>query len=300
VRRASWLVSLVLSQGCRCSALSGEVDDHGFTRCVQADPPAERKVRAGQRTLSVAGRVAELSGPLPVRIAAFTGPVAGPLSATDVAEVAAKKPAFVWVLGGLGDDLASVHTSLAALAGLGVPVLLMPGGADRLALLSEGLAALSAGAADLLVSAAGLHELRVADERFALVSGAPDGRYAIDEAACGFTSEDTDTVAAAGKGPKGRSWLISWAAPAGLGLTTPPGAPDVGSPALAALVSTLKARGGVYAWPEGHYVLPSGEAPLHVVVPRLGRTGALAEGGGRLGRGVLMLHVDATGLQAGP
>lgn len=298
--RYAILLALALSQGCRCSALTGEADDQRFTRCVEADPPAARKLRVGPRTLSVAGRVAELAGPLPVRIAAFTGPVAGPLSHSDVAEVAAKKPELVWVLGGFGDDAQAVADSLAALAGLRVPVLLVPGGGDRLRALEDALRGLDPGAAEFLVSGAGLHELRVGGERFALVSGAPDGRYAVDDGACGFGADDAATVGATLKSGKGRRWLLAWAAPTGLGLTRPPGAPDVGSPVLAGLVEALGARGGVYAWPEGHYVIPGRDVPLHVLAPRLGRTGALAEGGGRLGRGVLMLHVDAGGLQAGP
>jgi hypothetical protein len=293
-------LSLVaLSQGCRCSSAITEVDHQAFVRCAVLDPPAARTVRIGAQTLNVKGRSAEVSGPLPARVAVFTGPVGASLSRPDVAEIAAQQPSQVWMLGGIGDDIDAASSTLAALAELGVPVILIPGGGDRPALVEAALAGLPPTAAQRIVHGAGLQELQVGGQRFLFVPGAPDGRYAVDTDACGFVAEDIDALTTLAEGGSARPWVVAWGAPAGHGIAEVRGVGDLGSPEIARLMRSIRARGGLFAWPELARPSPpgSGNHELIALVPRLGRSGTLTADGGRLGRGLLLLRVAEAGLE---
>jgi hypothetical protein len=286
--------------GCRCSRLAGEVEGVEFTRCAQAEPPSERALRTEQLELAIRERVLSIKAASGLRIAAFAGPVAGSFAQRDFAALAAARPGLVLVMGGLGDDLAAASANLSALATLRVPALFVAGGADRLPLIEEAFAAQPAQARELLIHASGLRELRIGQDRFAVVSGAPFGRYALDAQACGFTLDDLDDVRAAfSGGPKGaRNWLLSWGAPSGWGVSSAAGS-DVGSPELFALSQALGVRGGVFAYPEtqaGLALRDDREGRLAVVVPRLGRTGATRADGGRVPSSLLLLTWTQQGL----
>ncbi|MFM2419763.1 MAG: hypothetical protein RL385_4486 [Pseudomonadota bacterium] len=290
---------LALSQGCRCSTAVTEVDHQSFIRCAMLDPPAARAVRIGAQELKVNGRRAEVSGPLPARVAVFTGPVGASLTHVDIAEVAALNPTQVWVLGGIGDDLATTSSTLAALAELSVPVLLVPGGADRPALVDAALAGLPSPAAQRIVHGAGLAGLEVGRQHFLLVPGAPNGRYAIDAEACGFVAEDIDVLIEGAKAHDRRPWVISWGAPGGLGIAETREAGDLGSPEIARLMTSVRARGGIFAWPEVASAASRGPSNHELLawVPRLGRTGTLTADGGRLGSGLLLLRITDAGVE---
>jgi hypothetical protein len=217
-----------------------------------------------------------------------------------MAALAAARAGLVLLLGGLGDDLAAASANLSALATLRVPVLFLAGGADRLPVIEEAFAALPEPSRDLLVHASGLRELRIGQDRFALVAGAPLGRYAIDAQACGFSLDDLDDVRAAfAGGAKGaRSWLLSWGAPSGWGISSAAGS-DVGSPELFALSQALGVRGGVFAYPEtqaGLTLRDEKQGRLAAVVPRLGRTGSTRADGGRVPSSLLVLTWTEQGL----
>jgi hypothetical protein len=296
------LASLCASPSCSCSRLAGEVDDLEFTRCLQADAPSARTLSTPQLTLELRERVAELKPKGELRIAAFTGPVGAALSRTDLAELTQAAPSLVLYLGGLGDTSEVAAANLASLATLHVPVLFLAGGADRLALVESAFDDLEGDARERLIHASALRELRVGKDRFALVAGAPDGRYALDDEACGFMQDDLDDVqeALSDGSFKGRTWLLAWAAPEGFGLTRGYAGAETGSAALAELARALDANGGLFAYPEVLAGLP-GRGPkggaLALVVPRLGRTGALRADGGRLPRALSVLVLDTAGLR---
>lgn len=296
-------VLTVVSQlaACRCSRTSGEVDDVKFVRCAQAEAPSERRVASAELELELVGRVLSLRARPGLRVAAFTGPVGGTLSRADLAQLASVKPGLVLYLGGLGDDVESAAANLTGLAALRVPTVFIAGGADRLETVEAAFGQLTGDAGQLLVHGSALRELRLGDERFAVVPGSPLGRYAIDDQACGFTVDDLDDVrdALAESNRKAkRTWLLSWGAPSGWGVSHAMGH-DVGSPELFALAQALRADAGLFAYPEtqaGQRAEDKKRKGPALVVPRLGRAGTTRADGGRLASSVLLLLLTAEGL----
>lgn len=297
------LYVLLVSQlaACRCARTSGEVDDLKFVRCAQSAAPTARRVTSGELELELNERVLSLRARDGLRVAAFTGPVGGTLSRADLALLAAAKPGLVLFLGGLGDDVDAASANLSGLSALHVPTLFIPGGADRLETVEAAFAKLPGEAGQLLVQGAGLRELRLGHERFAIVPGSPLGRYAIDDGACGFTADDLNDVreALADNTAKAkRTWLLSWGAPSGWGVSSALGH-DVGSPELFALAQALHAHGGLFAYPEtqaGQTARDKKRPGPALVVPRLGRMGVTRADGGRLPSTVLMLLLTPEGL----
>lgn len=297
------LVFTLVSQlaACRCSRSAGEVDDLKFVRCAQGAPPSERRVASAELELELSGRVLSLRARPGLRVAAFTGPVGGTLSRADLAQLASAKPGLVFYLGGLGDDVEAASANLSGLSALRVPTVFIAGGADRLETVDAAFARLSGEASQLLVQGSALRELRLGDERFAVVPGSPLGRYAVDDQACGFTVDDLDDVrdALADNGSKAkRTWLLSWGAPSGWGVSHALGH-DVGSPELFALAQALRADAGLFAYPEtqaGQRVDDKKRKGPALVVPRLGRAGATRADGGRLASTLLLLLLTADGL----
>jgi hypothetical protein len=284
--------------GCSCSRLEGEVDDIEFTRSGQADAPAERTVNATALTLEIRDRVATVKPKGELRVAAFTGPVEGPLSSADVTALAAARAGLILYVGNLGDTVEAASASLEALATLHTPVLFVAGGADRLPVIEAAFEDLDEAPAEVLVHASALRVLEIGSQRFAIVAGAPHGRYALDDEACGFTDDDLDDVQSALAGGKGPTWLLSWAAPSGFGVTRGHGGRDAGSTELAGLAKAVGARGGLFAFPEVQAAAPArpGGDGFALVVPRLGRTGSLREGRGFVARGLSLVSVSSTGI----
>jgi hypothetical protein len=296
-----WLALLIPAAGCRCSRSSGEVDDLTFARCSQAAPPKERRLRTAQLELEVQERVLSVRAAPGLRVAAFTGPVGGSLSRSDLAQLAQAKPGFVLYLGGLGDDVAAASANLVGLSALRIPTLFVAGGGDRLGVIEEAFAGLPDDAAELLLQGSGLRELRLGSTHFAVVSGSPLGRYAIDDGACGFTLEDLSEVREALEQARAKRqpvWLLSWGAPSGWGVSHASGV-DVGSPELFGLGQALSAQGGVFAYPEvraGEVVRDGARKGVAAVVPRLGRLGSTRAEGGRLPSSLMLLVLTAEGL----
>jgi hypothetical protein len=288
--------------GCRCSSLEADSDGQRYLRCGQSDAPAARQQRLGRLTLELKERVLSLSAALPLRIAAFVGPVGAALDAHDLASLRAAKPELVFYLGGLGDDVGVAQKNLASLAALRVPTLFIAGGEDRWPVVEAAFAALSDGERELVLSASGLRELRIGRDRFVLAAGAPFGRYALDEQSCGLGSADlADIQAAAEQGePALRSWLLSWHAPSGFGVSEGLAGSELGSPDLQALASAVDARGGLFAFPEAQAGRARPTAPLSLVVPRLGRLGSQRADGSRLPAQVTRLILGVDGLKSMP
>jgi hypothetical protein len=287
---------------CRCARTTGEVDDLKFARCAQAAAPSERRVSSSELELELKERVMSVRARDGLRVAAFTGPVGGTLSRADLALLANAKPGLVLYLGGLGDDVNAASANLSGLSALHVPTLFVAGGADRLETVEAAFASLPSEAAQLLVHGSGLRELRLGGDRFAIVPGSPLGRYAIDDGACGFTVDDLNDVREAlqGQSEKGakRTWLLSWGAPSGFGVSNALGH-DIGSPELFALAQALRVDGGIFAYPETQVGLAASDKKRKgpaLVVPRLGRAGATRDDGGRVPSSLLLLLLTPDGL----
>ncbi len=296
--------SLLLTvTGCRCSKLAGEVGSVAFKRCAQMSPPDSRSWHAGELELVIEDRVLRVKGKQDsIRIAAFTGPVGAALTRHELAAITAARPQLVVMLGGLGDDEEMAKASLAGLAALRVPSLFIAGGADRSAVVQAAFDDVEDAARDFVIHGSGLRELTIGRDRFAIMAGAPDGRYALDDKSCGFENDDLSDLRdaiEAGDTKTSRVWLLSWAAPAGFGVTRALGGQDVGSEGLAELAEDIGARGGLFAFPESAVAQALKDAQgkgFSLVVPRLGRTGASRADGGRVVSSVARLAVGAAGL----
>lgn len=298
-----WLLALLAVGGCRCSKLTGSGDSGDFKRCAQVDAPEGRTWRAGELELAIEDRVLRAKGKVDaLRLVTFTGPVGAALTRHELAQISQAEPQLVLMLGGLGDDVQMAKATLAGLAALRVPSVFIAGGADRLPVVEEAFEELDEAGRDLVTHGSGLRELAIGKDRFAIVPGAPEGRYAIDDTACGFESDDLDDVREhleANEQKGSRVWLLSWAAPSGFGVTRALGGHDVGSEALAKLAEDIAAEGGLFAFPESAVAQPVRDAQrkgLSLVVPRLGRTGATRVDGGRVVSGVARLSVGSLGL----
>lgn len=226
----------------------------------------------------------------PVRVAVFRGAALAdePLEpALDAIEGAA--PALQIVLGDLGDDAAHVEALLRALATLSTPSLVVLGGRDHAADLDAALAALPVEARARVVDASGLRAIELGGAELVPVSGAPDGRYARDDEACGLGADDVDAIASdLGEQGEHARFLVAWAGPAPL-----PGLEggEAGSTRVSELAERVGAAPGVFAWPD-------------VASPRLapalvGPATALADGS-RLASGVLVVDLGPSGLTPVP
>jgi hypothetical protein len=298
---AMLFVASIGAPGCSCGKLHGKVDDLAFTRCAQAKEPSERSFTNPALSAELHGRVLTIKPKGELRIAAFTGPVGDPLSRTDMAFLAMAAPQLVLYLGGLGDTLEAANANLAALATLATPVLFIPGGADRLPIVEAAFDELKDDVAQRLIDGSGLRELAIGADRFAIVPGAARGRYAIDDDACGFSEADLDDVKDVfAKAGSGRVWLLSWAAPAGFGVSRGAAGLEAGSSELKSLADAIGARGGLFAYPEVQSGQTSGgprRDSLALVVRRLGRTGAVHGDGAHVPRGLSVLSLSEAGLR---
>lgn len=225
--------------------------DHPFVRCLGGDPPEDRSSRVGDGRLVVEDGVLTIDGLRSNEIVAFAGP--GPSDALlddALSEVRAESPALVLVLGSIGDELPIASRTLATLATLDVPVLVLAGGRDDASVWKDAFEALGGEARDRVIDVTVLRKIVVGDRELIPVGGAPLGRYARTETACGFTEEDlAEVVERAGQASEGRRrFLLSWAAPSGAGLEGIAGA-DPGEPRLAAAAEEMGAVAGAHAWP---------------------------------------------------
>jgi hypothetical protein len=297
--QAVWLLSCALL-GCRCSRPTEQVDGLAFVRCAQLDPPASGSTRVGGLELSVHDRTLQVTSASSLRIAAFRGPVGAAFENEDLAILRDARPELVLYLGGLGDSESVALANLESMAALERPVLFIAGGSDNAMLVEAAFAALPVQARSRVLHASGLRELRIGRDRFLIVPGAAFGRYAVDEQACGFGTGDlSDVQAAAQASPSERTWLLSWQAPAGQGVSES-GAGELGSPDLKALASAVGARGGLFAYPETHAGELAAGGAMALVVPRLGRVGISRDDGSRLGRAVVSLLLGPEGLSLAP
>lgn len=289
------VVAFVLVVGCGSCGDDSRVDGpHPYVRCALGDG-LEDSFTVGGVTVQGEGAVVTVRGLQ--EWAAFVATERAP------AALASLDPDLPWmVLGGLRDE-ASARSLLEAAAERLVFVL--PGGDDDLEALDEVL-----DEEERWVDLRGVRELRLEHGTFVVLPGAPDGRYAVGEAGCGWGEDDLERLRGVGEAP-GPRWWLSWAAPRSAG----PYAPDrgfagvhVGDPRLAALGDAEGVSGGLFAWPEtqagvvgragGAQPVADEAAPdLSVVVPRAGE--AVERGDeSRLPSGVVLIEAAAEGLRA--
>lgn len=235
---------------------------------MAVDAPSEGAGTVGSTRWAIADRTLTLRGFVtPLRIAAFRGAGMAPSGLPDaVAGVKEQAPGLVFVLGGLGTDEASARAHLDAFAELGVPVVVLPGGDDPAEAFGEALDAAREAHPNLFDGRA-LRAVVAGTDSFLLLSGAPEGRYAIDAQACGNSDDDREELEGAGSG---RHWLVSWAAPSGGGSAAVGRgfeSLDVGDPRVLAVMTSTHAKGGIFAWPETRALRPSDETGASVLGP---------------------------------
>lgn len=258
-RAAGWVVvlALIAGSGCDgCRSVPASLRVQGptpYVRCLAAEPPEPFEREVGGLGLELDGRVLRVKAPsAPVRVAAFTGPAPSRAPIDDaVGHVAAGSPDLLLALGSLGDSAEVLARNLRALAGAGAPVLVLAGGRDDAAAVDQAFDDLEGDAARRVLDARALSVVRLGEDELVLVSGAPEGRYARTDTACGYGEPDLEALAEALGSPGAgveRRWLVSWASPAGWGLTGLGGV-DGGDPALAQLAERVGAARGIFAWP---------------------------------------------------
>lgn len=285
------LVGALALASCTCSGAGPTAGGATpYVRCAMREPPVI-DARVGALHLHTDARTLVIEGTHePLRIAAFRGaalaeePIEPALDAIESGD-----PAMQLVLGSLGDDEAHVETLLRALATLATPSIVVLGGRDHPADLADAIAALPAEARAKIVDAGGLRRIIVGGVELVPVAGAPDGRYARDDEACGLGAADVDAIAselgASGEHPR---FLIGYAAPSRL-----PGLEggEAGSALVADLASRIGARPGLFAWPD---------VPSPMLVPPLAGPPAILGDGSRLGPGIRLVEVGASGLAEVP
>lgn len=304
-RLAGLCFLLALAPGCCSSCGCGAAAPLAggptpYARCAIGDPPAEGTSRVGELSLRIEERTLTVEGlPETFPIALARGPAPFEVGALD--ELRASGARLVLIAGAIGDDEASATRTLAALAALEVPVLLLAGGRDEPAVVRAALAALPAGARARVIDVSPLRAVRLgAQLALVPVAGAPGGRYARSDQACGVGEDDLSAIAGA-LGPPAtgeQRLLFSWAAPAPhAGLERG----DAGSPAIAALADEIGATGALVGWPEAHAGELLTGPPIPVAVaPRLSGWPLVRADGSRATAGALVLHLGPSGIASPP
>jgi hypothetical protein len=288
-------MALLLSS---CSCSSGEVvgGPTPYVRCAAREPAViDRaigavRVRSEERTLTIEGAA------MPLRIAVFRGPVlADEPFAPALDAIEAAQPGIAVLLGSLGED-GRVDALIASLAELPIPTLVVLGGRDHPEDLEHAIAAVPETAAGIVIDASPFRSVRVSGIELVPVAGAPDGRYARDDEACGLNAADVDAIVGALDEPSVPRFLIGFAAPSPL-----PGIEggEAGSALVADLGARTSARGGLFAWPDvptARPTTPTLDVRL-VVPPPLGPPAFLSDGS-RASSGPLVVEVSPEGVRA--
>lgn len=277
-----------------------------YTRCALMDPPAARDVTLGAVRLEVVDRTVTVHAEAEaIRVAVARGPAgAGEPILPMLDAIEAASPSVLILLGDHGDGEGTSDASIAAMVAafreLAIPVLLLPGGRDQGETLREALPT-EGGLLDL----SGVRSVRIGDLELVPLPGSPEGRYALEERACGIGEGDLEVIGSdVGGAGEGLRLLLAYAAPA-TGDARSAGIDGIesGSPLIAAALTRLGARGGIYAFPEAEIgrpydgttrlTVPSGPVDtLHLVVPRVLGPSTERSDGSRQTSGVVVLEVS--------
>ena len=287
------LFTTLLLAGCSCSGAGPTAGGATpYVRCAMREPPVidanvgALHLRTSARTLTIEG-----ASP-PLRIAAFRGaaladePIEPALDA-----ITAAHPTMQIVIGSLGDDAAHVETLLRALAGLDTTTIVVMGGRDHARDLDAAMAALPADARARIVDASGLRRIVIGGVELVVVAGAPEGRYARDDDACGVGAADVDAIATdVGEGSALR-FIVGFAAPSPLRGVE--GA-EAGSAIVADLAARVGAHAGVFAWPD-----VASTTDVRIAPPLVGPPTPLADGS-RLRSGIALVELGSNGMRSLP
>lgn len=300
-RLARVACAAALLVGCTCgSGLERAGESHPYVRCAASDPPEPRELRTAASVVHIEGRDVTIEPSGAPRIAVFVGPATAgePFEpALDVLEAGA--PSALFLVGSIGDDTASAHATLAALATLDAPTFLVLGGRDQPDIVASALSDVDEGARARLVDLSGVRSVRLGRLVLVPVPGAPDGRYATMGDACGLGVADVDAIASdLGGGEGEHRVLISWAAPAS-GTASTRGI--LGAEAGSSRVADVATRVGAVGWlaafgatgPRPVRAAPRWDVAL-AVPPAVGVTER--DDGGHFGAVPLMLEVGESGL----
>ena len=264
----------MLLVGCDCAASSSRVDGpHPYVRCLALEAEAGPRVLGGV----VEGATLSLQN---VEKLEFFAVRASSLSwlaeqETDALQV---------VLGGFAREEESAVALLRALAARG-PALLILGGGDDVEVFREALD--EVGEANL-VSLLGIRRVDLGSTGMVVVHGAPGGRYARGDSACGYAPSDLGLLR---DDAEEGDLLVSWMLPAVEGIDEGVIGHRVGDAALAEAAAASGLVGGVHAWPSE----PAGfqdPARKRFVVSVPGGLQVTSEGGRFLGD-VLTLRLNA-------
>ncbi len=298
---AATLASIVAA-GCSCGGDSSDLrvsGDRGYVRCLAAAAPEPRSWQVGALRLALAEeRRLRIEGlPADARIAVFRGPV------TEQAVGELGHPALAIVLGGVAASRREADASLAALAALDAPVLIVPGGDDRHDALGQAFEALDEPARKRLIDASPLRTVRIGAVELVPLAGAPGGRYALSNEACGLSDDDLGDVSDALGDPEDgvKRYLVSWAAPRGEGASSASrglGGVEAGLAALATFAADIGVVGALFAWPV-ESPTPAEEDPLRVAVAPLSGAWVRLADGTRRPPGATVLILGEGGLRPG-
>jgi hypothetical protein len=265
-----------------------------FVRCLASDPPPAGVVRVGSAVLQVRNRELTITGLGPVvRVAAFSGPAffAAP-GDRELSALRAASPNLLLLLGDLGDQPATAQATLARLADLRLPTLVLAGGRDTWRSARDALGSLQP-ARPWLIDITALEAVHVGGAALIPIAGARAGHYARTDESCGYAPEDVARIAARlpGLGAAARI-VVGWEAPEFGGRS----APDV--------IRELGAAAGLFAWPVGPpwelgepgEIGP--EATPIASVPRLGGAAGESVNGTRIAAGYGLFQLEAGRLKA--
>lgn len=292
------LVSFWVLSACSSEARLRKAGLTPFVSCLVGPEPDERTIRAGEVELEIRDRELTVRGPTrPLRVAAFAAAaLGGGLGTRELERLRQAQADLFILLGGVGDQPQPAAATLARLASLSSPTLAVLGGRDGWSAREKALEELKND--ERIIDATVLRAVRIGRHTLVPLAGAEGGRYALNDAACGFDAEDLDRVAkelGAARSDETR-WLLSWQAPSDLGPQLGPrttyGLP-LGSPQISAFARRISARGVLYAWPPDERARPAVPFELGVTpLPRLFGPRLEAVDGSHTELAVLVMEFD--------
>ncbi|MFK8002929.1 MAG: hypothetical protein AB8H86_25395 [Polyangiales bacterium] len=226
---------LLMLTGCDCGSETLQVEGpNPYVRCLAFDVDEGPLESAGA---TIEGHTLSLEVTKPIQffsVRASTLPWLAENENDDVLQV---------VLGGFARDAEEAVPLLSALAARG-PALLILGGDDDVEVFQDALDELSA---PNLISLLGVRRVDLGGATgMVVVHGAPNGRYARGDSACGYSPEDLALLA--DDGEEG-DLLVSWMVPSSGEMSEGVLGQQAGDDSLAQLVTDLSLDGGVHAWP---------------------------------------------------
>jgi len=210
------LFSASLFAGCGgCGGVPAREGARPYRACLleSGETPRTLETKGGRR-IEIEERLAHF-GSAPLRIAAFRG---APGHALDEMgeSVREERVDLLLLLGSLGRERREIQQLLEAVLAIGPPLLLIPGGDDSLKELDRAIGSLDEEARKRLLDGRRLHAVIAAERAVVVVPGAPDGRFAYNDDACGYRSSDLKERIARGKKHTSRPLaLFAWAAEGG-------------------------------------------------------------------------------------